>query len=204
MDQLCSRAPNDYTPIHHTHFNFGMKFFQTGDNIMAHTNFLLSCNISHYGKGNRSRLTLLQRCSTHTIMYCNQFVQIPYLPPPLLASRATDNLVPRSHSLDQLPSYRILAHVLMLILLPYSTSFSRSHLSNDLSSFVSLSSRTFLAAVPDLFLDTITLVMPLSPGHRVSPITSGSTIFSYSFPLSPPHISFTIKSVGLYSCKSLE
>src|SRR5882757_5044295 len=47
--------------------------------ITAHTNFLLSCNIGHYGKGNRSRLTLLQRCSTHTMTCRNQFVQIPYL-----------------------------------------------------------------------------------------------------------------------------
>ena len=35
--------------------------------ITAHTNFLLSCNTGHYDKGNRSRLTLLQRCSAHTM-----------------------------------------------------------------------------------------------------------------------------------------
>src|SRR5882757_6157742 len=107
---------------------------------MAHTNFLLSCIIGHYGKGNRSRLTLLQRCSTHTMTCHNQFVRIPLSSPSFTASRATDNLVPCSHSLDQLPSYWILAHVLMLILLPHSTSFSRSHLINDFSSFVSPSS----------------------------------------------------------------
>src|SRR5882757_3494725 len=67
MDQLGKEAPNDYTPIHHIPHNFGTKFCQTGDNITAHTNFLLSCNIGHYGKGNRSRLTLLQRCSAHTM-----------------------------------------------------------------------------------------------------------------------------------------
>src|SRR5882757_7040938 len=41
--------------------------FRVPRSITAHTNFLLSCNIGHYGKGNRSRLTLLQRCSTHTM-----------------------------------------------------------------------------------------------------------------------------------------
>src|SRR5882757_3291894 len=93
-------------------------------NITAHINFLLSCNIGHYGKGNRSRLTLLQQCSTHTMTCRNQFIQIPLSSPSFMASRATDNLILRSHSLDQLPSYRILAHVLMLILLSHSTLFS--------------------------------------------------------------------------------
>src|SRR5882757_146308 len=110
--------------------------------IMAHTNFLLSCNIGHYGKGNRPRLTLLQRCSTHMMTCRNQFVRIPLSSSSLMASRAADNLVLPSHSLDQLQSYRILAHMLMLILLLPSTSFSQSHLINDLSSFVSPSSRT--------------------------------------------------------------
>src|SRR5882757_2513182 len=127
-----------------------MKFFQTGDNIMAHTNFLLSCNISHYGKGNRSRLTLLQQCSTLMITCRNQFVQIPLSSSSFTASRAVDNLIPPSHSLDQLQSYWILAHALMLILLLHSTLFSRFHLINNLSSFVSSSSQAPLAAVPDL------------------------------------------------------
>src|SRR5882757_9212421 len=60
--------------------------------ITAHTNFLLSCNIGHYGKGNRSRLTLLQRCSAHMMTCRNQFVRIPLSPFTLPASRAVDNL----------------------------------------------------------------------------------------------------------------
>src|SRR5882757_514354 len=71
--------------------------------ITAHTNFLLSCNISQYGKGNRSRLTLLQRCSAHTMTCHNQFVRIPLSSSSLTASRAADNFIPPSHSLDQLP-----------------------------------------------------------------------------------------------------
>src|SRR5882757_9736467 len=98
---------------------------------MAHTNFLLSCIIGHYGKGNRSRLTLLQQCSTLMMTCHNQFVWIPLSSSSFMASRAVDNLVPPSHSLDQHQFYRILAHMLMLILPLHSTSFSRCHLSND-------------------------------------------------------------------------
>src|SRR5882757_4306597 len=64
--------------------------------ITAHINFLLSCNIGHYGKGNRSRLTLLQRCSTPKITCRNQFIQIPLSSSFFMASRVADNFVPPS------------------------------------------------------------------------------------------------------------
>src|SRR5882757_7487598 len=107
---------------------------------MAHTNFLLSCIIGHYSKGNRSRLTLLWQCSTPTMTCCKQFVQIPYLPPPSQLQELRITLYRTLTLWINFQSYWILAHTLMLILLQHSTSFSQSHLSNNLSSFVSLPS----------------------------------------------------------------
>jgi len=77
------------------------------------------------------------------------------------------------------PNLRILAHVLMLILLSHSTPFSRLHLSNNLS----LSSRTFLAAVPDLFLENYYISNAPQPRAQGSPVPSGLTISFPSFPL---------------------
>jgi len=107
-------------------YNFGTKFFQTGDNITAHINFCYHAPSVTTTKGNRSRLTLLQRCSTHTMTCRIKFIRIPLSPPFPTASRATDNLVP---PLTLWINFQFLSNLsprAHLILLSHSTSFSDS------------------------------------------------------------------------------